>query len=149
MSYFLWHNGNEHGPYRLSELVQRRDSGQWPEGALWRRHGQANWSELVELDREAATVDWVDRRVADTRNQPPAADEPDEPKPSGNSILGTALHIISGIMACMAVLAFFVAGHNDQTVAATLLAGALVLVALGTFFHIHAVLRLIAYRLRR
>lgn len=150
MTYHLWSAGQEHGPYTLAQLVARRDTGQWPEDGYWRRETQTEWQPLPALETERLAADAVSTRAAADALAAEAKVGPTEiveREPSGQSIFGILFHTLAIMVFSVSVLFLF----NDDTRMGGLTGIGLSvgLMAIGTFFHIYAVLWLIAHRLRK
>lgn len=150
MTYHLWSAGNEHGPYTLAQLLARRDSGQWPEDGYWRRETQTDWQPLpaLEVERQAAANvaerTAVVAALADAKVGPT---EINEPEPRGQSVLGTIFTGLAMLVFSVSLIFFF--GGETVVYGFAGIGISVGLMALGTFFHIYAVLWLIAHRLKK
>lgn len=151
MTYYLWSAGNEHGPYTLTQLLARRDSGQWPADAYWRRETQTDWQPLPALETERQAVANVAERAAAVAAL--AADtgkvtvqwEPDD-----TSIFGTALFGFGLLAAVLLLVGGFVEENRISASASASAAGACAVVALiGVALQLNAKLALIAHRLKK
>lgn len=150
MTYHLWIAGREHGPFTLAQLIDRRDSGQWPDGAYWRRETHAEWQPLPTLETERAAAAAVSARAAASASASGSevgVTEIREPEPRGQSVLGIIFHVLAMLVFVLSVMFCF--GEDTRSYGFAGIGIAVGLMALGTFFHIYAVLWLIAHRLRK
>lgn len=148
MTYHLWHNGNDSGPYTSDEIVSRHKRGELI-GIFWRRTGDSTYRPHTELAAELEPPSEELPKAA-----PDASDSHLEylgrrvsfgPEPSGVSVFGELASGGGGCIAGVGIIALVV----SPILAASMVGGGLGLVAIGSLASMNAKLALIAHRLRR
>jgi hypothetical protein len=148
MTYHLWHNGTDTGPYTHGEIAKRHARGELI-GVLWRRTGDATYCPHTELseeldpaseDRHQSASEPPDRHIEYNGRRGSSS-----PEPSGVSLFGELASGGGGCIAGVGILALIV----NPTLAASMVGGGLALVAIGSLASMNAKLALIAHRLRR
>lgn len=132
MTYKLWANGAEHGPYTRDEIQGQYERGELV-GVLWRRVGQSQYQPHTELETELASLPPI-----------PAEEIRRDPEPSGEST-GGQIAIACGVL----IFVLALAGALALPVSGAFTGVGILLIMLGYLAQIHAKLRLIAHRLRR
>lgn len=56
MKYFIWHEGEEHGPYEFDQLLESWKEGTLPQGFLWRRETSTQFSMPEALEAESKAL---------------------------------------------------------------------------------------------
>jgi hypothetical protein len=139
MTYKLWHDGNEHGPYTRDEIAERHQRGELV-GILWRRIGETRFRPHTDLDEELAPPSEFQPVVAEGTRRHSA----------GGRRVGLCLSATIGF--CGAGLLFI--GGVLATLSGSILGGAmmgssLVFGLIAMVVQIHEVLQVIAQRLDR
>ena len=132
MTYHLWSNGADTGPFTRNEIEERNKRGELV-GIFWRRTGDTQYRPFDELSSELNPSSEVTPGV-----------DPD-PEPSGSSSLGMLTGALGGIAAMAGLLGLLF----NVALGAALIGGGLGLLGLGTLFDIQAKLALIAHRVKR
>lgn len=70
MKYYIWVNGEEHGPYDFDQLYETWQDGSAPQGFLWRREDQKTFSMPDALTAEFERL-----------NAPPVTPKSSDPNP--------------------------------------------------------------------
>jgi hypothetical protein len=147
MTYHLWHNGTDTGPYTREEIAKRHARGELV-GVLWRRTGDTQFHPHTELGESLSPP-------APNAEDSPAMDaalldrletcQSSDPEPSGFSAWGMTLSAVGGCLCIFGIIAALV----GASLAGLTIEAGLTLVVVGTLLGIRSKLDLIAHRLRR
>lgn len=134
ITYHIWHNGQDHGPYTHAEMAGMLSRGEMV-GIQWRRSGDTQYRGHTELAAE----------LEPTPEKTLEMSLPRRAEPKGDSFWGELGTALGALAICIGIAIVFF----EPSVGGALIGAGLGLVSFSTLLRIHAKLALIAHRLQR